>query len=116
MGHFSRGDVIIARVPFSGGGGEKVRPAVVVISDNNNLIVVPVSSRPSTDMESVPLTLEDFLEGGLDMFRESYVLTSQVTKIHSRDVAGKRGRLTIGCIEQIVSRVPQQGNPRHRRG
>jgi mRNA interferase MazF len=31
-----RGDVVLISVPFSGGGGAKVRPAVVVQSDHNN--------------------------------------------------------------------------------
>ena len=33
MGHFARGDVIIAKVPCFGRAGAKLRPAVVVGTD-----------------------------------------------------------------------------------
>ena len=106
MGHFARGDVIIAQVPCFGRGGAKLRPAVVVGRDrNNNLLVVPVSSQPSTDSPSLPLSLDDFQEGGLDMFNESYILFSHVSTIHPRDVVGKRGRLTSGYTDQVIAQV-----------
>ena len=74
MGHFIRGDVIIAQVPCSGRSSAKSRPAVVIGSTpDNNLLVIPVSSQPSADTPSLPLSLDDFREGGLDMFNESYV-------------------------------------------
>jgi mRNA interferase MazF len=106
MGHFVRGDVVIAQVPCFGRGGAKLRPAVVVGSDgNNDLLVVPVSSQPSTDSPSLPLSLDDFLEGGLDMFNESYILFSHVSTIHPRDVVGKRGRLTSEFTGEVIARV-----------
>jgi mRNA-degrading endonuclease toxin of MazEF toxin-antitoxin module len=106
MGHFVRGDVIIAQVPCFGRTGAKLRPAVVVGSDrNNDLLVIPVSSQPSADSPSLPLSLDDFLEGGLDMFNESYVLFSHVSIIHPRDVVGKRGRLTSEFTDQVIARI-----------
>jgi mRNA interferase MazF len=106
MGHFLSGDVIIAKVPCFGREGAKLRPAVVVGKDrNNNLIVVPVSSQPSTDTPSLPLSLEDFSEGGLDMFNDSYVLFSHATILHPRDVVGKRGRLTSEFTGIVIARV-----------
>lgn len=105
MGHFVRGDVIIAQVPCFGRSGAKLRPAVVIGNNRyQELLVVPVSSQPSTDSPSVPLSLDDFLDGGLDMFKESYILISHVSTIHPRDVVGKRGRLTSDYID-LVSRV-----------
>jgi len=115
MGNFVRGDVIIAQVPCFGKTGAKLRPAVVVGNDrNNNLLVVPVSSQPSTDSPSLPLSLDDFLEGGLDMFSESYALISHASTIHPRNVIGKRGRLTRECIDQITARVTP-GSPGNKR-
>jgi mRNA interferase MazF len=106
MGHFVRGDVIIAQVPCFGRSGAKLRPAVVVGNTRNNeLLVVPVSSQPSTDSPSLPLSLDDFLEGGLDMFSESYILISHVSTIHPRDVVGKRGRLTSEYVDLLIARV-----------
>jgi mRNA interferase MazF len=106
MGHFVRGDVIIAQVPCFGRSGAKLRPAVVVgTSHNNELLVVPVSSQPSTDSPSIPLSLDDFLEGGLDMFNESYILYSHVSTIPPGAVVGKRGRLTREYTDLVLARV-----------
>ena len=106
MGNFARGDVIIAQVPCFGRTSAKIRPAVVIGTDRNkNLLVVPVSSHPSTDSPSLPLSLDDFLDGGLDMFNESYVLFSHVSTIHPRDVVGKRGRLTSEYTDRVIEQV-----------
>lgn len=116
MGHFVRGDVIIAQVPCFGRSGAKLRPAVVIGSNRDQeLLVVPVSSQPSTDSPSVPLSLDDFLDGGLDMFNESYVLISHVSTIHPRDVVGKRGRLTSDYIDQVTARVTPGASGKKRR-
>jgi mRNA-degrading endonuclease toxin of MazEF toxin-antitoxin module len=106
MGSFVRGDVIIAKVPCFGRNTEKLRPAVVVGSDrDNNLIVVPVSSQPSADTPSLTLSLEDFSEGGLDMFNDSFILVSHATKLHPRDVVGKRGHLTEEFFGLVIASV-----------
>ena len=62
-----------APVRIDAKSGMKVRPCVVVSSvGTGSLIVCPVSSRPAFDTGSVPLTLNDFSCGGLDLFGESY--------------------------------------------
>lgn len=106
MGHFIKGDVIIAQVPCFGRTGAKIRPAVVIGSDQDGaLLVVPVSSKPSTDMPSLPLSLDDFRDGGLDMFNESYILFSQVSTIQPRNVVGKRGHLTNEFTDRVIAGV-----------
>jgi len=116
MGHFVRGDVIIAQVPCFGRSGAKLRPAVVLGSTRDQeLLVVPVSSQPSTDSPSLPLALDDFLDGGLDMFNESYVLISHVSTIHPRDVVGKRGRLTSEYIDLVIAQVTPGTSGKKRR-
>ena len=107
MGRYSRGDVVIARVAFEDQSGIKTRPAVVIATGSNNEVYVcPVSSKPSFDAPSVPITLDDFSEGGLDLFGESYVLTSRIRIIRSGEVIGKRGRLTEESIAAITIQVP----------
>lgn len=107
MGHFAKGDVIIAQVPCFGRGSAKLRPAVVVGTvSNKDIIIVPISSQPSTDSPSLPLSLGDFREGGLDMFNESYILCSHVSTIHPRGVIGKRGHLTHEFTDQVIARIP----------
>jgi mRNA interferase MazF len=107
MGHYIRGDVVIAPVAFNERSGAKTRPAVVVASgQTNEVYLCPVSSKPPSDAPCVPISLDDFSEGGLDLFGESYVLTSRVIVIRSGEVIGKRGRLTGDSITAIAIKVP----------
>jgi mRNA interferase MazF len=103
MGHYTRGDVVIAPVAFEERGGIKTRPAVVIATGRNNEVYLcPVSSKPASDAPCVPISLDDFSEGGLDLF-----LTSRVRMIRSGEVLGKRGRLTEEAIASIAIQVPQ---------
>lgn len=112
MGHYSRGDVILAPVPFEENRGRKTRPAVVISAmENGDVCVCPVSSRPPADSPVIPLGLEDFREGGLDLFSESFVITSKVVELRSGDVIALKGRLTVEAMEGIVTFVPRAGRP-----
>ncbi|MDD1703457.1 MAG: type II toxin-antitoxin system PemK/MazF family toxin [Methanoregula sp.] len=108
MGRFVRGDVILAPVPFDERRETKTRPAVVISArENGDVCVCPVSSRPPADAPCVPLALEDFSEGGLDLFSESFVLTSKVVVLRAGDVIGLKGRLTVESISEIGALVPR---------
>ncbi|MGA2699426.1 MAG: type II toxin-antitoxin system PemK/MazF family toxin [Methanoregula sp.] len=112
MGRFVRGDVILAPVPFEERHGAKTRPAVVVAAwENGDVCVCPVSSRPPTDASCIPIGLDDFAEGGLDLFSESFVLTSKVTVLRAGDVIGKKGRLATDAIDAIGEQVPHPLTP-----
>jgi hypothetical protein len=100
--------VVIAPVAFEERSGIKTRPAVVIATGkNNDVYLCPVSSKPPSDAPCVPISLDDFSEGGLDLFGESYVLTSRVLVIRSGEVIGKRGRLTEESITSIAIKVQQ---------
>lgn len=108
MGHYIRGDVVIAPVAFEERRGAKTRPAVVIATGGNDEVYFcPVSSKPASDAPCVPISLDDFSEGGLDLFGESYVLTSRIRKIRSGEVIGKWGRLTDESMTSIAIQVPQ---------
>jgi hypothetical protein len=108
MGHYRRGDVVIVLVAFEERSGIKPRPAVVIATGkNNDVYLCPVSSKPPSDAPWVPISLDDFSEGGLDLFGESYVLTSRVFVIRSGEVIGKRGQLTEESLTSIAIKVPQ---------
>jgi mRNA interferase MazF len=112
MGRFVRGDVILAPVPFEERRGAKTRPAVVVSTrENGDLCVCPVSSKPSSDAPCIPLGLDDFCEGGLDLFSESFVLTARVSVIRAGDVIGLKGRLAADAIDTISAQVPRPSHP-----
>jgi len=107
MSHYIRGDVVIAPVAFEERNRAKARPAVVIaMGQTHEVYLCPVSSKPPSDASSVPISLDDFSEGGLDLFGESYVLTSRVFVIRSGEVIGKRGRLTEESITSIAIKVP----------
>ena len=107
MGHYSRGDVVLAPVACEERGSVKTRPAVVIgTKEQGYVYLCPVSSKPSSDAPSMPISLDDFSEGGLDIFGESYVLTSVVRMIRNGDVIGKRGHLTTESLSSLLVMVP----------
>ncbi len=109
MGHYIRGDVVIAPVAFEERGGVKIRPAVVIATGHaHEVYLCPVSSKPPSGAPCVPISLDDFSGGGLDLFGESYVLTSRVLVIRSGEVIGKRGHLTEESFMSIAIRVPRE--------
>lgn len=71
---------------------------------SGDILIYPVSHTPSWDQPSVPLSLTDFREGGLDIMDESYVLTGKSLKICSSAVIAKKGRLS-GEIMEILPQV-----------
>jgi hypothetical protein len=73
--------------------------------------ICPVSSKPPSDAPCIPISLDDFSEGGLDLFGESYVMTSRVLTLQSSEVIGKKGRLTAGSLAEITVRVPVSPRP-----
>ena len=115
MGCFSPGDVVIARVPFAGSHGAKVRPAVVIGVERGNILrVVAVSSRPAGDAPCISISLDDFSSGGLDMFEESYALLSPVHSIPLSRVAGKKGSLSRAFLQELFLRIPMDESPRRK--
>jgi hypothetical protein len=107
MSQYFRGDVVLVSLQLQGKGVRKVRPAVVVRSgDRGELVVSPVSSRPSFDSPSEPLALDDFSEGGLDIFGESYVITAGLCRVHTWDVIGKKGELRKEAMERLFPEGP----------
>lgn len=66
-----------------------------------DLLIYPVSHTPSYDQPSVTLTLTDFLEGGLDIMDESYVITGQFLKICTSAAIAKKGRLSGEVMEAL---------------
>ncbi|MCU0629467.1 MAG: type II toxin-antitoxin system PemK/MazF family toxin [Methanoregulaceae archaeon] len=109
MGSYFRGDVLLAPLCISRERGTKVRPVVVLgMSGQSELFVSPVSSTPPFEGPVVPLCLDDFSEGGLDLMGESYLVTGRTCRIRVSDVLGKKGRLTKEAIRDILP-SPSQG-------
>jgi len=105
MGQYDTGDVLLASVALDDRTPPKVRPVVVIGADVPGRIrICPVSSRPF-DAPCLPLALDDFAAGGLEMFGESYVMTSRVLTLRNADVIGKKGRLSPDSLAEIAGRT-----------
>jgi mRNA-degrading endonuclease toxin of MazEF toxin-antitoxin module len=107
MGQYGKGDVLLASVALDERTPPKTRPVVVIrTKEPGGLHICPVTSKPPTDTPGLPLSIDDFASGGLDLFDESYVMTSRVLTIRSSDVIGKKGRLTQESLMEITGQVP----------
>lgn len=110
MGQYVAGDVLLATVALDDRTAAKTRPVVVIRAEEPGTIrVCPVSSKPPNDAPCLPLAIDDFETGGLDLFSESYVMTSRVLVLRSADVIGKKGRLTGEFLAEITGSVPAIG-------
>ena len=113
MSRYQPGDVILVPIAIDARTGVKVRPAVVIrISGDHDLEICPVSSRPHSDTTSRPLSIDNFEQGGLDLFCESYIMTSRVLTVQNADVIRKRGRLLPEYLRTITDEILE----RHHRG
>jgi len=107
MGQYTCGDVLLAPVALDDRTPKKTRPVIVVRSGDSGLLhICPVSSKPPSDAPCLPLTIDDFSSGGLDLFSESYIMTSRVLTLAGSAVIGKKGRLTAESLDEIRSRIP----------
>jgi mRNA interferase MazF len=107
MGRYFPGDVVLAMVALDDRSMAKTRPVVIIRTGGDGIIdACPVSSKPPSDAPGVPLAIDDFQTGGLDLFSESYVMTSRVVTIRSSGVIGKKGRLTGDSLAGIIALVP----------
>jgi mRNA interferase MazF len=107
MGQYVNGDVLLASVALDDRTSPKIRPVVVIRTEEPGRVhICPVSSKPPSDAPSLSLTIDDFATGGLDLFGESYVMTSRVLTLRSGDVIGKKGRLSAESLAEITGRVP----------
>ena len=112
MGQYTRGDVVLAPLALENRGIAKTRPAVVIgTGAQDEVWLCPVSSKPSSDTPSVPVSLGDFSHGGLDLFHESYILTSRVWRIRCGEIIGKKGRLSSEITAALPAQVPPLQKP-----
>ena len=106
MTRYFPGDVVIASMDLGGPGGRKTRPVVVIReSGRNSFLVCPVTSREPDRGDYLPLDIDDFEKGGLDLFNESYVLIHAAGNVSGRDIHGKRGRLISSSFSAISGKI-----------
>ncbi|OPY39354.1 MAG: PemK-like protein [Methanoregula sp. PtaU1.Bin051] len=103
MSRYAPGDVLLVPFPFGGKLGTKIRPALVIASgDNGDPACCPIRSSMRQKTPCIPIGIDDFAEGGLDLFSESYVQADTVRTIRSGVVVGKKGRVTPEYLARII--------------
>jgi mRNA-degrading endonuclease toxin of MazEF toxin-antitoxin module len=101
MSRYAPGDVLLVPFPHERGLA-KVRPAVVIaVQPDGNLCLCPIRSSPRAGAACIPISIDDFDGGGLDMFLESYVQTDTVRVVKSGTVIGKKGQVTGDFLERV---------------
>jgi mRNA interferase MazF len=105
MSHYAPGDIILAPFPHDHEGSAKVRPAIVItINSDGDLCCCPIRSTPRTGSTCIPISIDDFDEGGLDLFSESYVQTDTVRTIKRGAVIGKKGHVS-GEMKEMIEKL-----------
>jgi hypothetical protein len=106
MSHYVPGDIILVPFPHEGERTAKVRPAIVIATKpNGDLCCYPIRSTPRAGTSCIPITIDDFVVGGLDLFSESYVQTDTARRVKTGTVIGKKGRVTADFLEMVMKKI-----------
>jgi mRNA interferase MazF len=106
MGKYLPGDVVLVSIAIDDQSGAKTRPAVVIAArEDGSVSVCPVSSKPPNDAPCIPLSIDDFETGGLDLFSESYIMVTRVRVVRSGDVIGKRGHMLPDAFGEVADQA-----------
>jgi mRNA interferase MazF len=112
MGRYLPGDVVLVSVALDDRSSAKTRPAVVIAERaDGSVSVCPVSSKPPNDASCIPLSIDDFETGGLDLFSESYIMVTRVRVVRSGDVIGKRGRMLPDAFGEVADQARGSADP-----
>lgn len=94
MSRYLPGDIVLVPFPHEKERRVKVRPALVIATrSDGDLCCCPIRSTPRAGTSCIPITIDDFVTGGLDLFSESYVQKDTVRRVRIGTVIGKRGRV-----------------------
>jgi mRNA-degrading endonuclease toxin of MazEF toxin-antitoxin module len=105
MSRYTAGDVILVPFPHEEATA-KVRPVIVIATQQNgDLACCPIRSAPRTGSACIPITIDDFDEGGLDLFSKSYVQTDTVRTVRNGAVVAKKGRVTQQYRAMVESHI-----------
>ncbi len=103
MSRYAPGDVLLVPFPFAGESVAKLRPALVIALDaGRDPVCCPIRSTARAGTPCIPIGINDFASGGLDLFFESYVQADTVRTIRSGAVVGKKGQVTPEYLARIL--------------
>ena len=98
MGLFARAEVVMVPFPYSDFSSEKIRPVLLVADvGRSDWIVCQITSNPYGDSDSVKLTQQDFVQGGLP--HTSYLRPGKLSTIHESQMLRSLGALSGSVFE-----------------
>jgi len=102
-----KGDVVVVPFPFSGASGDKVRPAMVITSllGDDVILCMITSQRRPEDRYSIPITSNDFADGGLK--HDSFVRPNRLFTGNSQKIERKVGKLKPEFVEKVITAIVQ---------
>lgn len=104
MGRFVKGDVVVVPFPFSDLSASKRRPACVVATlTGDDVILCQITSQGTRDQQAIPLTANDFVEGGLR--RDSNIRPNRLFTADSTIILYKTGTLSPSKIQEITAKI-----------
>jgi mRNA interferase MazF len=99
---FSRGDVLLAEMIFSAGGGAKTRPVIVVYDFGDvDLLVLPVTSHPPRGPFDLPI--QNWRGAGLLL--PSTIRIEKLATIAKTTVTKKLGRVAPSDLSTLQQRL-----------
>lgn len=102
MSRYVPGDIVLVPFPLEREQIAKVRPALVIATrSDGDLCCCPIRSTTRAGTLCIPITIDDFVTGGLDLFSESYVQTDTVRSVRNGAVKGKKGRVTGEFLRMV---------------
>ena len=104
MGRFIKGDVVVVPFPFSDLSASKRRPAYIVATlTGDDVILCQITSQGTRDQQAVPLTANDFVEGGLR--RDSNIPPNLLCTSDSTVILSKTGTMSHSKIQEITTKI-----------
>lgn len=106
---FSRGDIVLAEMPYSDRSGLKVRPALVVQNDLNNrrlhdvILALITSTTHRATLEPTQLLIDITTPDGqrAGLLHTSAIKCEHLITLHQRFVKRVIGRLSPAVMQQV---------------
>ena len=104
MGKFIKGDIVVIPFPFSDLSNAKRRPALVLSEiRGNDVILCQITSRSVSDEYSVPLLLNEYVEGSLN--QESNIRPNRLFTADENIILYKAGKINLDKYAEVINKI-----------